>query len=130
MFHKATDLMGYVVHATDGVVGQVTDLFVDSEDWHVRYLVISPDNSTGDSSTGDSSSEKQSTLVSIAWVKQMDVDGQKLHLNASRQAIQEGTHQHEDEVLAAHREENDDSLNDVDEALRETFPASDPPTTY
>ena len=115
MFHKAKDIIGCAVHATDGIIGQVTDLFVDSEDWHVRYLAITKDNSTIDNPT-----DERILLLPMHWVDRLDIDGRAFYLSASHEEVQTGSH----------AEESTDSLSAVDEALWETFPASDPATPY
>lgn len=40
MLHKAKDLQGDAIHAEDGEVGSVDDLYFNDEDWDVRYLVV------------------------------------------------------------------------------------------
>jgi sporulation protein YlmC with PRC-barrel domain len=40
MLHKIKDLQGDAIHAEDGEVGSVDDLYFDHEDWDVRYLVV------------------------------------------------------------------------------------------
>ena len=40
MLHKARDLQGDAIHAEDGEVGSVDDLYFNEEDWDVRYLVV------------------------------------------------------------------------------------------
>ena len=40
MLHKIKDLQGDAIHAEDGEVGSVDDLYFDDEDWDVRYLVV------------------------------------------------------------------------------------------
>lgn len=37
---NAKDLLGYSIHATDGDIGKVIDLYFDDERWAVRYLVV------------------------------------------------------------------------------------------
>jgi sporulation protein YlmC with PRC-barrel domain len=41
MLHKASRLRGITVHATDGPIGSVDDVYFDDERWTVRYLVVS-----------------------------------------------------------------------------------------
>jgi uncharacterized protein YrrD len=41
MLHKLTRVRGIPVHATDGEIGTVHDLYFDDDHWTVRYLVIS-----------------------------------------------------------------------------------------
>jgi hypothetical protein len=40
MLHKVRDLQGDWIHAEDGAVGSVDDLYFDAEGWDVRYLVV------------------------------------------------------------------------------------------
>ena len=40
MLHKIKDLQGDAIHAEDGEVGSVDDLYFDDEGWDVRYLVV------------------------------------------------------------------------------------------
>jgi hypothetical protein len=40
MLHSVKEILGFTVHATDGDVGHVYDLYVDDVDWTVRYFVI------------------------------------------------------------------------------------------
>jgi sporulation protein YlmC with PRC-barrel domain len=40
MLHKVRDLQGDAIHAEDGEIGSVDDLYFDDEAWDVRYLVV------------------------------------------------------------------------------------------
>jgi sporulation protein YlmC with PRC-barrel domain len=40
MLHKIRDLQGDSIHAEDGEVGSVDDLYFDDEGWDVRYLLV------------------------------------------------------------------------------------------
>jgi sporulation protein YlmC with PRC-barrel domain len=40
MLHRAKDLQGDAIHAEDGEVGSVDDLYFDEEEWDVRYLLV------------------------------------------------------------------------------------------
>lgn len=40
MLRNVKDLRGFAIHATDGVIGEVDDLYFDDEDWTVRYLIV------------------------------------------------------------------------------------------
>jgi hypothetical protein len=40
MIRNVKDLRGYVIRATDGVIGRVDDFYFDDEDWSIRYLVV------------------------------------------------------------------------------------------
>lgn len=37
---REKDLRGFSIRATDGVIGEVEDLYFDDEDWVIRYLVV------------------------------------------------------------------------------------------
>jgi sporulation protein YlmC with PRC-barrel domain len=40
MMRNVKDLRGYVIRATDGVIGTVDDFYFDDQDWGIRYLVV------------------------------------------------------------------------------------------
>jgi sporulation protein YlmC with PRC-barrel domain len=40
MLHKVKDLQGDAIHAQDGEVGSVDDLYFDVDGWGVRYVVV------------------------------------------------------------------------------------------
>jgi sporulation protein YlmC with PRC-barrel domain len=40
MLRNVKDLRGYAIHATDGVIGHVDDLYLDDDDWAIRYFVV------------------------------------------------------------------------------------------
>lgn len=40
MLHKITELHGRKLHATDGGIGHVADVYFDDRSWAVRYLVV------------------------------------------------------------------------------------------
>jgi sporulation protein YlmC with PRC-barrel domain len=44
MLRNVKELRGYVIRATDGVIGEVDDLYFDDEDWAIRYLVVDTGN--------------------------------------------------------------------------------------
>lgn len=37
---SSRELTGYVVHAADGAIGKVRELYFDDADWRVRYIVV------------------------------------------------------------------------------------------
>ena len=41
MLRNSQDLEGCSIAATDGVIGEVKDLYFDDEAWVIRYLVVS-----------------------------------------------------------------------------------------
>jgi sporulation protein YlmC with PRC-barrel domain len=44
MLRSLKDLRGYTVHATDGDVGKVHDVYFDDQIWMIRYLVVNAGN--------------------------------------------------------------------------------------
>lgn len=40
MLHKAKGLRGFTVHATDGEVGSIDDVYFDDQKWVIRYIVV------------------------------------------------------------------------------------------
>jgi sporulation protein YlmC with PRC-barrel domain len=44
MLRVVKELDGYAIQATDGVVGEVTDVLFDDESWVIRYLVVDTGN--------------------------------------------------------------------------------------
>jgi uncharacterized protein YrrD len=40
MLRNVSDLRGYAIRATDGVIGHVDDFYFDDEAWAIRYLVV------------------------------------------------------------------------------------------
>lgn len=40
MLHKARDLKGDAIHAEDGEIGSVDDLYFNEQHWDVRYLLV------------------------------------------------------------------------------------------
>ena len=120
MLHKMQELVGYTVHATDGDVGKVHELILDDKNWNLRYLVIATNQFM----------EKQTMMVSMDWVERTDTEQRTFHLNGSREELKSGMHQDENRTLLNYDTSDENLLTDLDEALRETFPASDPAATY
>ena len=44
MLRNVKELRGFAIHATDGMIGEVDDLYFDDEDWAIRYLVVDTGN--------------------------------------------------------------------------------------
>jgi hypothetical protein len=40
MRRRAKDLVGFRIHATDGDIGHVRDLYFDEQQWLVRHVVV------------------------------------------------------------------------------------------
>lgn len=37
---SAREVIGYIIHSTDGEAGQVNDFIVDDSDWAIRYMSV------------------------------------------------------------------------------------------
>ncbi len=74
------DLTKLTLHATDGDLGAVEDLYLDTQSWHVRYLVVK----TGPWLLG------RDVLVTPAAVRDIDDAKRQLRVSLSREQI-EGT---------------------------------------
>lgn len=44
MLHHGKSLKGFGIHATDGEIGHVSDIYFEDRGWHVRYFVVSTGN--------------------------------------------------------------------------------------
>lgn len=97
MLHSTKKLQGMKVVATDGDAGTVEDVYFDDEKWVIRHLQID----TGGWLTG------RKVLVSPIAVIETDWDEKHLHINLTRQDIQDGpgidshkpvSRQHEEDV--------------------------------
>jgi hypothetical protein len=40
MLRNVNDLRGFKIQATDGMIGEVDDLYFDDENWAIRYLIV------------------------------------------------------------------------------------------
>ena len=40
MLRRVDELLGFRIHAADGDIGRVHDLYFDDQRWTVRYLVV------------------------------------------------------------------------------------------
>jgi hypothetical protein len=73
------EVLGYRVHATDGVIGHIEDFILSDEDWVIRYLVADTRNWL----------PGRSVLVSPEWVKDIGWEEQEVWVDVSRQAIED-----------------------------------------
>jgi len=98
MLRQTKDLQELVVEATDGPVGDVTDLYFDDERWAIRYLVVE---------TGSWFSSRK-VLISPIGAGKPDWDRQMLPVFMTREQIENSppidtdmpvTRQHETEYL-------------------------------
>ena len=85
---------GWTIHATDGVIGAIDELLFDDERWTVRYLVVE----TGNWLSG------RKVLLSPLSFGALNHDAQTLHVNLTREKIQNSPSVKTDEPVARRRE--------------------------
>jgi hypothetical protein len=74
------EVIGYHIEASDGEIGHVEDLIVDDEAWILRYLVIDTRNWL----------PGKKVLVAPAWTKAVDWAQRRVHVDLSRETIENG----------------------------------------
>ncbi len=80
MIRSAKDTLGYTIHATDGEIGKVRDLFFDDKQWTIRYLVVD----TGAWLSG------RTVLISPASVTAADWEGRAVRVMLTREQVKNG----------------------------------------
>lgn len=78
MLHRAQDLHGLSLEATDGDVGSVEDFYFSDEDWAVRYLVVR----TGSWLFG------RHALIGATSLQGLDVDRRVVKVDLTREAVE------------------------------------------
>jgi hypothetical protein len=73
-------MLGFHIHASDGVIGHVDDLLIDEIGWVLRYLVADTSNWIGG----------RSVLISAAAIEGIDPVKQEIYVGMSREAIKNG----------------------------------------
>lgn len=79
MLRSLKTLESYHVSATDGIVGKVSDFFVDNERWIIRYLVVD---------TGGFWKGPHRVLISPVGFRQVDWSTRTFHLEMTRTKIE------------------------------------------
>ena len=71
---RSTDeILGYQIHATDGLIGEVKDFIFDDSDWTIRYLIVD---------TGNWFSEKK-VVLSPAWISEISWEKSAVNVHIS-----------------------------------------------
>src|SRR5579862_1875852 len=99
MLQSINDLQGFTIHAQDGDIGMIEDLYFDDEHWKIRYLVVD----TGTWLTG------RRVLISPASTKGVEWFGQTLPADLTCDQVRNSpdiatdkpvSRQHEEELSA------------------------------
>ena len=77
MFYKVKDLEGYKIHATDGELGAVHEIYFDDHEWRIRYFVVE----TGPWLFG------RKVLIAPESVTGVDQDGHRVVVNLTREQV-------------------------------------------
>lgn len=77
MLHSTAELARLSIHATDGTIGSLENLYFDDIQWRVRYLVVD----TGHWLPG------RLVLIGPSSVERTDLPGRQLHVKLSKQQV-------------------------------------------
>jgi uncharacterized protein YrrD len=78
VLRNVKELRGFAIQATDGMIGEVIDLYFDDEDWAIRYLVVD---------TGKWLSGRQ-VLISPLAIGHVDWMAQHLSVSLTRARVE------------------------------------------
>ncbi len=74
---SANKLTSYQVHASDGTIGHVRDMFIEYHTWAVRYLVVETGHWW----------HRDRVLIPPTWINKVDCDASEFKTARTRQAI-------------------------------------------
>ena len=75
---SASEVAGYYLHASDGDLGHVDDFLIADNDWAIRYFIVDTKNWWAG----------KKVLVPTQWVREVNWEQSKVHVDVSRAAIQ------------------------------------------
>jgi len=78
--HKTSQVRGFHIHASDGVIGHVDDFLIDEAGWVLRYLVVDTSNWIGG----------RTVLISAAAIERVDPVKQEIYVALTREAVKGG----------------------------------------
>ena len=93
MLRDAKGLHGFILHASDGVIGTVDEILFDDANWTVRYLIVD---------TGAWLSARK-VLISPLSFGTLDWQGQVLNINLTRNQIKDSPSVETDEPVSRQR---------------------------
>ncbi len=71
------EVKGYIIHATDGEIGKVSDFIFNEQTWEITFIMVK---------TGNLLSEKK-VLISPSWIKEVKWNMQEVIVNVSVDAV-------------------------------------------
>lgn len=75
--HRALEVVGCHVHASDGNIGHVEDFLVDDGTWAIRYLIVNTRNWL----------PGRHVLISPRWIEKMDWNRKKLFVDLTKDSV-------------------------------------------
>lgn len=72
------ELTGYHIHAQDGEIGHVEDVFAEDDTWSIRYLMIDTSNWIGG----------RTVLLAPEWANRIDWARKQVHVDVTRAEVQ------------------------------------------
>jgi uncharacterized protein YrrD len=76
--HSMREVTGYYIEATDASIGHVEDFIVDSETWHVRYIVVDTRNWLPGG---------KKVLIAPAWIDSVSWELSRVYVNHAEHEI-------------------------------------------
>jgi len=73
------EVTGYNIQSTDGQIGQIKDLIVETSDWNIRYIVVDTQKWL----------PGKKVLISSAWINKVDGVDRRVHVDLSSEAIKD-----------------------------------------
>lgn len=75
--HSTRDVIGRHIQATDGEIGHMEDFIIDSDTWHIHYLIADTRNWW----------EGKKVMISLDWIDPVSWSVSEVFVNLSREAI-------------------------------------------
>ena len=134
---SVNEVTGYYIQAVDGDLGHVEDFLIDGHTWTIRYLVVDTRNWL----------PGKKVSIPTQWVEKVDWADRAARVIASKSVIRAAPEYEKEQVLDRAYEETlvsfsrsiegrqpvsqghggQPSKDAVDDVLKQSFPASDPP---
>ncbi|MBS3820221.1 MAG: PRC-barrel domain containing protein [Planctomycetes bacterium] len=92
--HSLNEVCAYRTHATDGDIGHVRDLIVDTDTWAIRYLLLDTRNWL----------PGKHVLIPPDWAKDVDWAESRVHVTVGRDTVRNSPVFDPDEPLTRDRE--------------------------
>jgi sporulation protein YlmC with PRC-barrel domain len=77
VLHSSRKIIGYHIQARDGSIGHVEDFLIDTDTWHIRYMVVDTRNWW----------PGKKVLVSPKWIQAVHWDGADVSVDLTRDQI-------------------------------------------